>query len=304
MTTRPIRRVAVVGAASQIGQALLPRLARQGLQTYRIGRGDASDAASAPVHVFDARRCCFTPPIDGVDALVSLAPLPVIASVLDMAGVLGVHRVIAFGSTGRFSKVGSSSALERDFVAQQTQAEDFLAKGCAQAGMAWTLFRPTMVYGAGADLNIGFVSAMVRRFGFFPLAWGAHGLRQPVHLDDLAAACVAVLECERSFGRAYNLGGGEVLGFPDLVRRVFLAAHKTPRLVPIPRVVYYLLIALASRFASLRFLRREMVDRMFQDLTVDNQAAWADFGYSPRQFSPGGDTVDRSAPVTAAIRHE
>ena len=263
-----VRRVAVVGAASQIGQALLPRLAAKRIPVLRIGREDAGLEA------------------ESADAVISLAPLPAIAAVLKKAEVLGAKRVIAFGSTGRFSKRGSSSAIERDFVAQQEHAESLFSSQSNAAGIAWTLFRPTMIYGADADQNVTFIKAMVARFGFFPVPWGAKGLRQPVHVGDLADACVSALECGRTFGRAYDLGGGEVLSFPERVRRISLAAGKRPVLLPVPMALYYLVVAAAKRYPATAFVREEMVERMFQDLTADNLPAFDAFGYSPRRFSP------------------
>jgi len=281
---RRVRHVAVVGAASQIGHALLPRLAAKGILAYRIGRGGAESSVEA-LHVFDGQRSCFNPQLDSADAVISLAPLPTIADVLKMADILGAKRVIAFGSTGTFSKVGSSSAIEQDFVAQQVQAERLFSSQSEAAGIAWTLLRPTMIYGADADQNVAFIKSMIREFGFFPMPWGAKGLRQPVHVDDLAAACVTALECEPAFNRAYNLGGGEVLSFPELVRRIFRAERRRPVLLPVPVPLYYLLIAAAKKFQKAAFVRKEMVERMFQDLTTDNKPAFVDFGYHPRTFS-------------------
>lgn len=274
-------RIAVVGAASQIGQVLLPRLAAQGMTVYPIGRG-----SSGATHVFDEQRGCFTPPLESADAVISLAPLPAIASVLQMAASLGAKRVIAFGSTGKFSKVGSTSALEQDFVVQQEQAEQLFSSQCEAAGINWTLFRPTMIYGADADLNVAFIKSVVKKFGFFPMPLGARGLRQPVHVDDLAAACVSALDCKPTFNRAYNLGGGERLPFPELVRRIFHAEGKRAIMLPVPVSLYFLLIAAAKRFPRAAFVRREMVERMFQDLVADNQPAIDDFAYRPRAFTP------------------
>ena len=107
----PIRRVAVVGAASQIGNALLPRLAAQGLVASRVGRATAGDPADGVTHVFDIQRGCFQPELASADAVISLAPLPTIGVVLRMARALGARRVIAFGSTGRFSKLDSTSGV-------------------------------------------------------------------------------------------------------------------------------------------------------------------------------------------------
>lgn len=277
-------RVAVVGASSQIGQALLPRLASAGYLAFRIGREDRSVAEGVTTHVFDELSSSFVPSLDSVDAVISLAPLPSIDVVLKMAHSLGAKRVIAFGSTGRFSKIGSTSEIERDFVAQQERAENLFSIGCEAAGMGWTLFRPTMIYGANTDQNISFIRAIIRRFGFYPMPIGAKGLRQPVHIDDLADACVAALACESTLNRAYNLGGGEVLSFPELVRKIFKAEGKLPVLVPIPKTLFFLLIAVAKRVPKAAFIRKEMVERMFQDLTVDNQPAKNDFGYAPHSF--------------------
>ena len=287
MTARsPAPCVGLVGATSQIGRTLVPHLQAQGCRVLRISRNGAW-TGSDPLHVHDASNACFVPPIEAADTLISLAPLPAIGAVLDMAGLLGARRVIAFGSTGRFSKANASSAVERDFVQQQERAEQLLSSRAKDEGIAWTLLRPTMIYGAGADQSVAFVMRMIERFGFFPLPWGARGLRQPVHVDDLAGACVAVLGEPRTHGRAYNLGGGEVLQFPELVRRVFLAAGRRPILVPVPQFPYRMLVRLGRRIPSVRFVRMEMVDRMYQDLVADNSPAQIDFGYQPRKFSPG-----------------
>ena len=284
MTDLIIRRVAVVGAASQIGRALLPRLAMKEILACGIGR-EKSKGVTEAIHVFDEEHGVFNPPLESVDAVISLAPLPSIGLVLKMAEVLGAKRVIAFGSTGRFSKVGSSSPIEQDFVSQQVQAEQLFESQSKATGTAWTLFRPTMIYGADADQNVAFIKSMIKKFRFFPMPWGAKGLRQPVHVDDLADACVSALLSASSFNRAYNLGGGEVLSFPELVRRIFRAERKIPLVLPVPVSLYHLLIAAAKKFPKAAFVRNEMVDRMFQDLTADNKPAFDDFGYSPRSFA-------------------
>ncbi|WP_431064151.1 SDR family oxidoreductase [Methylotuvimicrobium sp.] len=277
-------RVAVVGASSQIGLALLPRLASAGYVAYRIGREDRSAAEGITTYIFEESTCSFVPRLDFVDTVISLAPLPSIEVVVKMAQSLGARRFIAFGSTARFSKRGSTSAIEQDFVAQQERAENLFSMECEATGIGWTLFRPTMIYGADADQNVSFIKTMIRKFGFFPIPIGANGLRQPVHVDDLADACVAALKSNKTINRAYNLGGGEVLGFPELVKRIFQGEGRTPVLIPIPLAPFSLLIALAKKFPESAFVRQEMVERMFQDLTADNQAAIDDFGYAPKPF--------------------
>ena len=63
----------------------------------------------------------------------------------------------------------------------------------AERGIACTVFRPTLIYGAGTDRSLAPIARFARRWRVLPVPLGANGLRQPVHARDLAAACVAVL---------------------------------------------------------------------------------------------------------------
>jgi len=279
-----VKHVAIVGASSQIGQALLPLLADAGYASYCIGREDRRAVKNITTYVFDESHLLFDPPLESVDTVISLAPLPSIQVVVKMAQLLGAKRIIAFGSTGKFSKIDSTSAIERDFVLQQDLAEKTFVDQCETLGIGWTLFRPTMIYGADADLNVSFIKSIIRRFRFFPIPIGANGLRQPVHVDDLAIACVLALGCEVTLNKAYNLGGGEVLSYKTLVSKIFQSEGMRPLLIPIPKSLFLLLIAIAQKFSKASFVRKEMVDRMFKDLTLDHHAAKDDFGYAPSPF--------------------
>ena len=53
--------VAVVGASSQIGLALLPRLLSADYAVYSIGREDRNATEGVTTHVFDEATCHFTP---------------------------------------------------------------------------------------------------------------------------------------------------------------------------------------------------------------------------------------------------
>lgn len=186
----------------------------------------------------------FVPTLTTADVIVSLAPLPYISRVLQMARCLGTQRIIAFGSTGTFSKANSKSRIEQEFVRAQLDAERLLRNSSA-TGIRWTLFRPTMIYGADADLNVTFIRTMIRRFHCFPIPFGASGMRQPVHVADLAKACFDVLENPATYGRAYNLGGGEVLLYEDMVRRISSANGERAFILPIPGFLYRLIITIA-----------------------------------------------------------
>ncbi len=283
--------IAIVGAASPIGQFLIKRCRDSAIVFHAIGRRSRL-LESGRVHAFDERSGRFDPPIRTAGAVITCAPLPTIDRVMQMADCLHAARVLAFGSTGRFSKSASSTRVERDFVSQQIEAEQRYEACSRQRGIAWTLFRPTMIYGAGSDLNVAFIGKFIRRFGFFPVPRGANGLRQPVHADDLAGACLAALGCERTFGRPYNLGGGERLGYAEMVARIFSALHLRPRRVTIPFWAYKRLVQMIRTIPRFQYISPDMVDRMRVDLVADHSDAQRDFGYAPRPFFPtAGDIL-------------
>src|SRR3569832_1866975 len=69
---------------------------------------------------------------------------------------------------------------------------------------------------------------------FFFFVGRASGLRQPVHAEDVAAACLAAMNAEKVLCGAYNLSGGEILRYRDMVMKIFAAMGRRPLLFSIP----------------------------------------------------------------------
>lgn len=279
--------VAIIGISSQIGTPLIHALVKAGYRVSGISR-HASTHAPCDMHVYDSEGHKFTPPIAEAKTVISLAPLPNISEALNIAAELGATRIVAFGSTGVFSKASSTSEIERQFVQDQLNAERLLASSALERKISWTLFRPTMIYGLDTDQNVTFIRNVIRRLGFFPIPIGANGLRQPVHVNDLAAACVAAIHTTATLNRAYNLGGGEMVNYGEMVRRIGQTDGRSVRLLPIPHFLYRLLVRLIKFAPGLEYIREEMVNRMFVDLIADNADAHSDFSFQPRAFEPGG----------------
>jgi nucleoside-diphosphate-sugar epimerase len=140
------------------------------------------------------------------------------------------------------------------------------------AGIGVTILRPTLIYGAGEDANVSAAARFIQRYGFFPLAWNAQGLRQPVHADDLASGALVALERPQTIGRTYALPGGETLPYRAMIERIFEALGRRPRFLRIPGL------------AAVSDLAR----RMARDQAFDIGPAARDLGYAPRRFLAGG----------------
>jgi nucleoside-diphosphate-sugar epimerase len=216
--------------------------------------------------------------------LLHAAPIWLLPALLPLLSELGLRRLVAFGSTSRFTKRDSSSARERDTARRLGEAEETVESICRDRSIAWTIFRPTLIYGGGRDRNVSAIARLVRRLGFVPVAGPALGARQPVHADDLARACLATLDNPATFGKAYDLPGGETLTYAEMVKRIAHGAGRKPRLLHVPLPALRIAIGLARLLPSFAYLSMEMADRMNEDLTFDHGPARRDFGYAPRGF--------------------
>jgi GT2 family glycosyltransferase/nucleoside-diphosphate-sugar epimerase len=291
--------VIVTGATSQIGHFLLPWLQAAGYRVHAISRraavrGGYSDQSLVWHEIDIEREASSLKKLRRATALIHLAPLGTIPPLLDVMAQMGVKRIIAFGSTSRYSKLASANSMEQRLAQTLIESEKLLEEKCSAAGMAWTLFRPTLIYGCGMDRNVTTIANFINVFGFFPIVGEGKGLRQPVHADDLAAACLGVLHLPTTWNRAYNLSGGETLTYRQMVERIFEELGKKPRIVKVPLAAYAVLLRVMSLWPSYRHLNIEMVNRMNMDLNYDHADAKRDFGYAPRrlEFSPRLRTFD------------
>lgn len=279
--------ILVIGATSLVGRYLIPRLAAAGHGVLAVSRRPA-DASTPQARWFRVDVVLEPAAIPPAPTAVHLAPLWLAPPLVETLAASGLRRLIAFGSTSRSTKERSADPREREVARRLAEAEDRLREACARHGIAWTLFRPTLIYGGGNDRNLTAIAAWARRLGFVAVAGSARGLRQPVHADDLAAACVSALGAPATHGRDYDLGGGTVLTYRRMAEEVCRASGGA-RVVGVPRVVLRCAFATAAGLLGSP-VTAAMADRMGDDLTVDHAPAQRDFGYAPRAFAyPDGE---------------
>lgn len=278
--------VLVIGAASQIGYHLLPRLEQAGRGVAAISRfpapGDTRGAtwqrldlaAGSALEVSGLRPA----------SVINLAPLRILPPLVATLASLGTARIIAFSSTSRFTKASSADPAERELAADFERSEELLASECARYGIRWTVFRPTLVYSPGLDRNVSEIARFIRRAGFFPILGDGLGKRQPVHADDLAVACVTALGKSTACDRAYDLSGGETLTYREMVERIFRGLGRAPRIVRVPPGLFKAVVGAARVVPRFRKLSPELVTRMNMDMCFDHAQAKRDLGFSPRGF--------------------
>jgi len=278
-----VRTCLVFGASGAIGRFLLTRLLTAGERVFAVSRHVQADARDGLRWIEGSLENDAALP-DAVDAIFSCGPLDAFARWYARTPT-GSARVVAIGSMSADSKRDSIDAAERNVASRLAEAEDLVLRVAASRNAAATLLRPTLVYGAGRDRSLASIARFARRWRVFPRIAGASGLRQPVHADDLALACVAVASSPKTAGRHYEVGGGERLTFAAMIERTCRSLDVHCVALPVP------LFALRAFAPS----RSAAIARLTHDLVADNTDAAHDFDWSPRPFMPDAARWPRDA---------
>ncbi|MBN4076891.1 NAD-dependent epimerase/dehydratase family protein [Mariprofundus ferrooxydans] len=271
-----------------IGAFLLPMLVQEGHEVLALSRACREDQQGVRWIKGDLSSPELIELPERVDVWINLTFITLFSkSLSSLLKRVAFTQVIAFSSTSLFTKNKSINAHECKIVSDLARGEHELRLLCEKEGVAWTVFRPTMIYCLGKDKNLSVIADEINRFRVFPLLGKGRGLRQPVHAEDLAKACVLAMYAPGNIGnKAYNLSGGEVLNYKSMVDRLFVSQGLSPRFIHIPVVLLRLLIHCLRMLPRYRYLTPDMADRMQKDMVFSHQEASDDFNYAPRSFQP------------------
>ncbi|UPG84842.1 NAD-dependent epimerase/dehydratase family protein [Luteibacter aegosomatis] len=273
--------VLVIGASSQIGHFLLPRLRDAGIDMLLLSRNPPTgDPSWIRGGLPDAM-----PELPRLDAILCTGPLNWLAAWLSATHLKGHPHVIATSSMSAETKRHSDVPAERELAQVLRDAETLLTATCASRGMPWTVFRPTLVYGAGMDRSLTPMARDGARRRIFPFPMGK-GRRQPVHADDIAQAMFAALGCARARGHMFPIGGGDRFTATEMFRRVRRSVGAMTLPLPLPRVVLGLAALASPRIKG-------SVGRLDSDLIADNTDLENLLGVHPRPFRPDPSTWRR-----------
>lgn len=202
----------------------------------------------------------------------------------------GAEKIVITSSTSRFTKSQIGNDSENETARKMAEGEERFSAWCEANGIEWVILRPTLIYGHGKDKNISEIAKMIVRFGLFPIFGAGKGKRQPVHADDVARACVQALD-SAARNKSYNISGGEVLPYREMVKRVFAALGRKPRMPTVPLPMFRAALMILNRVPRFAQWSPQMAERMNLDMAFDNSEARRDFGYDPRPFKLEVDDV-------------
>lgn len=263
--------IGVVGARSFVARHLMACLLEQGIRVAPWSRAVGLETAQSPRDWVVCAPVWSAP--DVAPQLESFAP----------------RRVVVLSSMSVISKANSTDPAERALARRLAHGEAAWRAWAESRGVSLAVVRPTMIYGPG-DRNVSRLVAWLRRMPWCPLWSEGVGLRQPVRVEDLAAA-LAVLVGDPSLEGTFSAGGGEVLSFRCMVERIAGACGCRVRFVRLCHQPWRALLA-AGAFMLPRFgVREAMLRRTEEDLLQGAPPLWPAVGLVPGPFRvPAGGT--------------
>jgi uncharacterized protein YbjT (DUF2867 family) len=232
----------------------------------RVG-GDLEDPASL-------RRL-----LGGAGALVNVSSLGRghAGAVVNACRDSSVSRAVFFSTTSIFTKLPAKSREIR--MEGERRVEE--------SALAWTILRPTMIYGTERDRNMSRLIRFLARAPVVPLPGEGKALIQPVYVEDLARAVVSVLATPSTAMGAYNLPGREPTPLRDLVKFLIERLGRRTPILSVPLEPAARMAALWQKTGLPPRLKREQVLRLAEDKDFGFEEARRDFGYEPRSWREG-----------------
>jgi uncharacterized protein YbjT (DUF2867 family) len=290
-------RVAVTGATGFTGRRVVAELLRRGHDVTALVRPPAAGRAAPGVRVVEgdlADASALKGLLAGQHALLYAASLGFghAEDVTRAVEAEGVERAIFFSSTALFTRLPAASRTVR------IEAEEHIRS----LSCAWTILRPTMIYGDEGDRNLSRLVRFVTCSPVVPLPGGGRALVQPVHVDDLGRAAADALASSAASRREYNLPGAEAASLQELVRHVARLLGRRVVLVPLPLRPAAALAGIWRRIGLPPRISSEQVLRLGEDKAFAFDDAAHDFGYAPRGYRDGLADEVRRLKETGFIR--
>lgn len=275
-------RIGLIGATSFIGGRLMAKLSSNPERIVAFSRRPP-DTDTTPIQwvALDKAHQLST----DIPQWILLAPIWAMPAYFDMMARLGARSVVALSSTSVATKLDSSDAAEKTMIQRMLTAEGELQSWARKNGIHCTILRPTLIYGYGKDKNLSEIARLIRTLRIFPLLGPAAGKRQPIHVDDVAQACLKALQRTTGDQTVYVVSGAEVLPYHEMVRRIFKALSLPPLFIRIPAGVFRAVVKLMNVIPRYRNWNPAMAERMNQDMAFSHEDAARDFDFKPRAFN-------------------
>lgn len=214
---------------------------------------------------------------------------------INFQGTVNLADAVQNAGISRFihlSQLGAEPSLPYRFLASKGKAQQYVT----QSDLAWTVFRPSVVWGAEDEFANIFARLAPLTPLIFPIVGDEKAIFQPVWVEDVVTSVVKALDDDKTIGAKYELGGPEILSLEEIERHTLTAIGARRIFVRFPMPFLRFLVTLMEIFLPSPPVTRSLLELLaVSNVTQDN--GLGEFVSNPRAF-----TIAYIAPYMKAFR--
>lgn len=292
-------RVFVTGATGFVGRGVVSALIGAGHSVIGLVRRETASENSNVRYVTgsitDTAPEVLAEAMQGCDAVIHL--VGIIAEVrgenqtfrrVHVDGTRNVLNAVKRANAGgtRFvyvSAIGATPDAPAEYSRTKAEAES-LTKS---AGLPWTIFRPSIVLGKGAQF-LAQMEDLIRKpplspfpLPFIPVPGDGQNRFQPVHIGDLSHCITACLSLPETANRLFEIGGAEEVTFNELITAIAARIGVKKPLFHAPMPAMFAAAAVMESVLSRPPITTDQLQNLGRDNVCDNSAIQQAFSLSP-----------------------
>lgn len=181
----------------------------------------------------------------------------------------------------QISGIGADRASPSAYVRARARGEAAVLEALPKA----IIVRPSVLFGP----HDAFLATLARltRLPVIPLFGRGETRLQPVHVVDVARALAHLATGPAPRRRLFELGGGDVLRYRDILELVMAQLHRERPLVPVPFPLWRVLAVLLSPLPSPPLTRDQVILMAHDNRVGEDVGTFADLGLAPRSLREG-----------------
>jgi uncharacterized protein YbjT (DUF2867 family) len=290
--------ILITGATGYIGRHLVTRLVSQGERPRCLVRNIQSAARILPGDEVEFVQGDTTQPntvaaaVQSVDTIIHTAFVTAdrkqsIGNQYEVTNVGGTTNVINAAKNAGVKRIIELSGLgtKPDKHGSYMQGRYLSEKLLIDSGLAWTIIRPSVLFGKDASFIKGLVD-LIKVSPVVPLIGGGKIMFQPIYVEDVVTIIIKTLQDpEHTNAKIYTIGGPAYYSFTDIINLLLktLGKHRIEVYAPMPLVG----IGAAAMEAVLPHppLTKAAMTLFTYDNTTDLNSVERDFGFTPMSLT-------------------